>query len=386
MPYVRYASSIIAQIRAHLAASNTSLAGTFYWGTGLGPIAHLLGPTDQSLKIIAAVDRALTVGGHSLASWSFGIDGNLTSSTGSLGAASASLPGPSWFGLFSGSSATLSDTLLVGQTLRTSGFCASSAASLQSLRVTGVSTLDGLLTAASGLVSSSAVSCDTLNSAGIAHVRSLVSDSAISCYDLMVSGTCTISGLFAYALSVASTATFTSPLSLALDSTVSLPGLWVTNNGFHNSLQITHNNMVARAMNLNLSNATPTTHAGMRIRGYSPSYELRDKDDEASWSIGLDDDNSNSLVIGSDRCASILSASTRALLIDTSGNVGFKGVTAPAAACDVGGNSVCLLEISEPSAPAANKVLIFAMDNGSSKTKLMAKFSSGAAQQLAIQP
>lgn len=39
-----------------------------------------------------------------------------------------------------------------------------------------------------------------------------------------------------------------------------------------------------------------------------------------------------------------------------------------------------------PAAPAANGVIIYAVDNGSGKTQLMAIFASGAAQQIAIQP
>jgi len=43
-------------------------------------------------------------------------------------------------------------------------------------------------------------------------------------------------------------------------------------------------------------------------------------------------------------------------------------------------------QASEPAAPAANGFVIYAVDNGSGKTKLMAKFATGAAQQLAIEP
>lgn len=43
-------------------------------------------------------------------------------------------------------------------------------------------------------------------------------------------------------------------------------------------------------------------------------------------------------------------------------------------------------EITAPSAPAADRVYLYAEDNGSGKTRLMALFSSGAAQQVAIQP
>ncbi len=43
-------------------------------------------------------------------------------------------------------------------------------------------------------------------------------------------------------------------------------------------------------------------------------------------------------------------------------------------------------EMTAPSAPSGNSVYIYAEDNGSGKTRLMALFASGAAQQIAIQP
>lgn len=45
-----------------------------------------------------------------------------------------------------------------------------------------------------------------------------------------------------------------------------------------------------------------------------------------------------------------------------------------------------LVEMTAPAAGAANSVRIYAVDNGAGKTQLMALFSSGAAQQIAIQP
>ncbi len=54
-----------------------------------------------------------------------------------------------------------------------------------------------------------------------------------------------------------------------------------------------------------------------------------------------------------------------------------------------GSTNGAALQFSEqtaPAAPAANSVRIYAMDNGSGKTQLMALFASGAAQQIAIQP
>ena len=45
-----------------------------------------------------------------------------------------------------------------------------------------------------------------------------------------------------------------------------------------------------------------------------------------------------------------------------------------------------MAEMTAPAAPAANSVRIYAEDNGSGKTRLMALFATGAAQQIAIEP
>lgn len=53
------------------------------------------------------------------------------------------------------------------------------------------------------------------------------------------------------------------------------------------------------------------------------------------------------------------------------------------------GSAGAALEMAEqtaPSAPGSNKVRIYAEDNGSGKTRLMALFPTGAAQQIAIEP
>lgn len=47
---------------------------------------------------------------------------------------------------------------------------------------------------------------------------------------------------------------------------------------------------------------------------------------------------------------------------------------------------ISVSEITAPSAPATNSVRIYAEDNGSGKTRLMALFATGAAQQIAIEP
>lgn len=51
-----------------------------------------------------------------------------------------------------------------------------------------------------------------------------------------------------------------------------------------------------------------------------------------------------------------------------------------------GAGALGLVEMTSPAAPATNGVYIFAEDNGSGKTRLMARFATGATQQLAIEP
>lgn len=58
---------------------------------------------------------------------------------------------------------------------------------------------------------------------------------------------------------------------------------------------------------------------------------------------------------------------------------------APYGASLVGGGFE-LLEMSTPSAPSSNRVRLYSDDNGSGKTRVMALFPTGAAQQLAIEP
>ncbi len=74
---------------------------------------------------------------------------------------------------------------------------------------------------------------------------------------------------------------------------------------------------------------------------------------------------------------------------DATQDVGFARSARGVIAITDGSTGAGCLEMSEqtaPSAPSANGVRIYAVDNGAGKTQLMALFSSGAAQQLAIQP
>lgn len=50
------------------------------------------------------------------------------------------------------------------------------------------------------------------------------------------------------------------------------------------------------------------------------------------------------------------------------------------------GGALQITEMTAPSAPAANNATIYAEDDGGGKTRLMVRFATGAAQQIAIEP
>jgi hypothetical protein len=62
------------------------------------------------------------------------------------------------------------------------------------------------------------------------------------------------------------------------------------------------------------------------------------------------------------------------------GVIGIRGASTSA------GGALNFIEQTAPAAPAAAQVVVYAEDNGSGKTRLMARFETGAAQQIAIEP
>jgi hypothetical protein len=62
------------------------------------------------------------------------------------------------------------------------------------------------------------------------------------------------------------------------------------------------------------------------------------------------------------------------------------GITGIRAGSTSAGGALSFVEQTSPAAPATNGVYVFAEDNGSGKTRLMARFATGATQQIAIEP
>lgn len=85
-----------------------------------------------------------------------------------------------------------------------------------------------------------------------------------------------------------------------------------------------------------------------------------------------------------------IATGVEAIRILNGGNVGIN-TTAPTEKLEVNGNIKStghteLSEMTAPAAPATNGVRIYAEDNGAGKTRLMARFATGAAVQIAIEP
>lgn len=101
---------------------------------------------------------------------------------------------------------------------------------------------------------------------------------------------------------------------------------------------------------------------------------------------------------GLSRNVEIVSGGISALTISTSGAFVNTGIYGNGSTVDVGSNSFPfrnviqdngyhqMTEMVAPAAPAVNSVRIYAEDNGAGKTRLMARFNTGAAQQIAIEP
>lgn len=70
-------------------------------------------------------------------------------------------------------------------------------------------------------------------------------------------------------------------------------------------------------------------------------------------------------------------ASARSWDIISDGSLSYEGT---------GSGHITMREQTAPAAPAANGVRIYAEDNGAGKTRLMALFATGVAQQLAVEP
>jgi len=132
-----------------------------------------------------------------------------------------------------------------------------------------------------------------------------------------------------------------------------------------------------------------TEHVGASARGMrlvSSSGSIDVVDGSAVSQINFNIQSANGIRVASDRPIGFTSGAANGSSPDATFRrvaAGIIGVRAPAI---TDGGALSFIEMTSPSAPATNGVYIFAEDNGSGKTRLMARFATGATQQIAIEP
>jgi hypothetical protein len=185
------------------------------------------------------------------------------------------------------------------------------------------------------------------------------------------------------------------PTSNIYDLTDTWNNVATTFTAFKMNVTDTASNTASLLMDLQVGGATlfNVSKSG-HIRGIASATNYLFQDDTATWSfssVGFGGVPQTSVKLGSFQlpssgfigfCQSTSSNGT----VDTSvrrTGVGFVGVRGSSASV---GAALDLIEQTAPAAPATNGVYIYAEDNGGGKTRLMARFATGAAQQIAIEP
>ncbi len=147
---------------------------------------------------------------------------------------------------------------------------------------------------------------------------------------------------------------------------------------------------VATATSLNVTGVTNInstglyTVAGLKLLGAIESMQTA-AGAAGDWIFG----NGGVLGLGDDYIiysGDVANSGVRFVIKRVLGYVGLNGVTTPVSALDIGAGAMTLAEMTAPSAPAGNGGIFYLDDNGSGKTRLMVRFATGAAQQLAIEP
>jgi hypothetical protein len=95
---------------------------------------------------------------------------------------------------------------------------------------------------------------------------------------------------------------------------------------------------------------------------------------------------SNGVRIASDRPLGFTSGFAANSSPDTTLRRVDAGIIGVRAGAITNGGALSFIEQTAPAAPAANGVYVYAEDDGAGKTRLMARFATGAAVQIAIEP
>jgi hypothetical protein len=134
---------------------------------------------------------------------------------------------------------------------------------------------------------------------------------------------------------------------------------------------------VTKAGNLSIAGSLTVVDAGASIGG-----GLRDGVDSVSmgWNSGVVGIVSTGNLQWTSGSSSSNNSGDIRLYRDAAGVLGVRATSSTT------GAALSFVEQTAPSAPSTNGVRIYAEDNGAGKTRLMALFATGAAQQIAIEP
>ena len=118
-------------------------------------------------------------------------------------------------------------------------------------------------------------------------------------------------------------------------------------------------------------------------------FQITDNSDAVQWRVTAAGSGN---IFGFNASNGVYSASGEVQLLASGVGLRWNSVTLfTNSPLDLGGSGLgwrhqYFNESAAPAAPAANCAVIYAQDNGAGKTQLMARFPTGAAQQIAIEP
>lgn len=102
--------------------------------------------------------------------------------------------------------------------------------------------------------------------------------------------------------------------------------------------------------------------------------------------VSLFESNSTAVCLSSTSSVAWGSGAPTINVLDTSITRSAAGVLGIRGNSTTAGGALEFIEQTAPAAPSADRVRLYAQDNGAGKTQLMALFNTGAAQQVAIEP
>jgi len=119
---------------------------------------------------------------------------------------------------------------------------------------------------------------------------------------------------------------------------------------------------------------------------YATSSNISIVDGSSVAQINFNTQSANGLRVASDRPIGFTSGSANGSAPDVTLRRVAAGILGVRSGAITDAGALSFIEQTAPAAPATNGVYIYAQDNGAGKTQLMARFATGAAVQIAIEP